>query len=81
MTKRMDMRASSLSNNLFSSFFRASLPPNSASGSRAVAGSLLRWSYSVPLGPSEDIARLARVWGRAYLSRDGERSGSDSKSS
>ena len=41
MTTRMDIRASNLSNSLFSSFFLASVPPNSASGSKAASESLL----------------------------------------
>lgn len=61
MTTSMDMRASSLSSSLFSSFFLASVPPNSASGSGATSESPL-WcsrehsSRFVSLKSFEDIA-------------------------
>jgi hypothetical protein len=44
-----------LGGSLFSSFFRASRPPNSASGSRVAAESPLGWSHFISLGSSEDI--------------------------
>ena len=72
------MRASSLSSSLFSSFFRASRPPHSVSGSMIVTKSLLQWSHFVSLGCSEDIAPTGQNAGDR-LSRDGERRGSDSE--
>ena len=81
MTTRIDIRASSLSNRLLSSFLLASAPPNSASGSKGASGSLL-WcpkvcsSRFVFSRSFEDIP-LAGVR-LAYLSCGGERRGSDS---
>jgi hypothetical protein len=69
MTTRMDMRVSSLSSSLVSSFFRVSRPPNSASGSRAVAESLLRWSHFVSLGSFEDTASAGQSAGGSLVAR------------
>ena len=72
------MRTSNLSNNLFSSFFLASVPPNSASGSEEASVSLLYFKVRSSRSFLPDVSTAPRWPVGTHLPWKGESSGSDS---